>query len=86
MRIENDGSTITIETEEVWIIQRRRVLVRSFCRDCGRESSMVSPDEAARLAFRDVGSIRSSMENGVFHVFYVNDSQPMICLNSLCAG
>lgn len=77
--------TLTIHTEEVCIIKRRQIIVRSFCRQCNREVSMVMPDEAARLCCRDLDTINNMMTENYFHLFFYKGTKPMICLNSLCA-
>jgi hypothetical protein len=84
-KVEKSRSKITIETDEVWIIKRKRFFVRCYCPECEREVSMVPPDEAALLACRDIGSIYSSMERDQFHMFYYEGTKPLICLNSLCS-
>ena len=82
--MEKSRSKITIETDEVWIIKRKRFFVRCYCHKCEREVSMVPPDEAALLACRDIGSIYMSMERDQFHIYY-DETKPLICLNSLCS-
>ncbi len=82
--METIRTTITIETEEVWIIKRRRFVVQSFCRQCNREVSMIPPDEAALLLCHDINTIYSLIEGNRFHILYFNDVKPLICLNSLC--
>lgn len=84
-QVEKQRMTITIETEEIWTIKRRRFFVRSFCKQCNREVSMIPPDEAALLACRDLNAIYSFMEKNCFHLSYFNDAKPLICLNSLCS-
>lgn len=78
-------TTITIETDEIWVIRRRRFFIRSFCPTCNREVTMIPPAEAARLVCRDLKTIYSLMENDFFHLFYFNGEKPFICLNSLCS-
>jgi hypothetical protein len=84
--VETIRTTITIETEEVWIIKRRRrFVVQSFCRQCNRQVSMIPPEEAALLLCYDINTIYSFIEGNHFHVLYFNDEKPLICLKSLCS-
>jgi hypothetical protein len=77
-------TTITIETEEIWIIKRQRFFTRSFCQECSRDVCLVQPQDAALLSFRDLDTIYSLMESKYFHLKYLN-GKPLICLNSLCS-
>jgi hypothetical protein len=83
--VETIRSTVTIETKEVWIIKRRTFVVQGFCHQCNRKISMVPPDEAARLLCYDISTIYSFIEGNHFHILYLNDEKPLICLNSLCS-
>ena len=83
--METICTTITIETEEVWVIKRRRFVVQSFCRQCNRDVSMIQPDEAALLLCYDIDTIYSLIEGNHFHLLYFNNEKPLICLNSLCS-
>ncbi len=82
--MEKIRTTVTVETDEVWIIKRHRFFVHSFCLQCNREVSMIPPDDAALLSCRDIKTIYSLIEGNRFHISYFNNA-PLICLNSLCA-
>ena len=76
---------VVIETTEVYVIRRRRLVFRAWCEDCGREVSLVPPSEAALLAFREPGAIYSLMDERKIHFRYFAPEQtPFICLTSLC--
>jgi hypothetical protein len=75
---------VFIETSEILIIKRNRTFVRSWCEDCGREVSMLPPQEAALLTGYDVKTIYSMMENQHTHFCYLKSETPYICLRSLC--
>ena len=84
--METIRTTVTIETKEVWIIKRRRrLVVQHFCRQCNRQVSMIPPEEAALLLCRDLNTIYSLIEGNHFHVLYLDDEKPFICLKSLCS-
>ena len=76
---------IAIERTEVYVVRRRRHLIRTFCEDCGREVSLVPPAEAALLTFREPSAIYSLIaENRVHFRFVATEKKPFICLPSLC--
>ena len=83
--MEKSRTTITIETDEIWIIKRPRHIIRGFCRQCNRDVSMIPPEEAALLSCRDISVIYSFMNENNFHILYFNGGKPLICLNSLCS-
>lgn len=75
---------VFIETSEILIIKRYRTFVRSWCDDCGREVSMLPPQEAALVTGYDVKTIYSMMKNQHTHFCYLKSETPYICLRSLC--
>lgn len=75
-----------IETTETWVIRRPRFFIRSLCEQCGREVSLLVPEEAARLTCLELNTFYSLMENNHFHLQYFDSAaQPFVCLNSLCS-
>lgn len=82
--MEKIRTNITIETTETLVIKRTRYAIRGWCENCGREVTMLTPQESARLLFCDLSAIYSSIEFNHFHVFYMNEVKPYICMNSLC--
>ena len=76
---------VVIETTEVYVIKHRRLFLRTWCEDCGREVSLVSPSEAALLMFQEPEAIYSLMyEKRVHFRFFAAEQTPFICLASLC--
>ncbi len=76
---------VVIETTEVYVIRHRRHFIRTWCEDCGRVVSLVSPSEAALLTFREPDAIYSLMaEKRVHFRFFAAQETPFICLTSLC--
>ena len=75
---------VFIETSEIFIIRRKRTVVRTWCEDCEREVSMLPLQEAALLSGHDVKAIRSMMENSLVHFCYLKPETPSVCLRSLC--
>ena len=76
---------VVIETTEVYVIRHRRQFIRTWCADCGREVSLVSPSEASLLIFRKPDAIYTLMaENRVHFRFFAAHETPFICLTSLC--
>lgn len=75
-----------IKTTETWVIKRPRRFMRNWCVQCGREVSLLVPEEAARLTCQDLSYFYFLMEQNQFHLYYFGvKSQPYICLNSLCS-
>lgn len=75
-----------IETTETWVIKRQRRFIRGWCGQCGREVSLLIPEEAARLTCLEIGYFRFLMEQNQFHLFYLGATrQPFVCLISLCS-
>lgn len=70
---------ITIETDRVLIIRRRRVL-RAWCPECGREVDMVDPREAEAITVVTGSVLR---ECARWHIAQSQDGAGLICLDSL---
>ena len=76
---------VVIETTEVYVIRRRRLIFRAWCEDCGREVSLVPPTEAALLSFQETAGIFALMDEKKIHFrFFDAQETPFICLTSLC--
>ena len=75
---------VFIETSEIFIIKRNRLIVRNWCAECGREVGMVTLPGAALLTGHDVKAIRSMIENRHIHFCYLKPETPSVCLRSLC--
>ena len=74
---------ILIETEEVSVYQRRRVGIRGYCDACGREVTLISPSEAARLINESTAGIWFFMRSNRVHHSLDFKQEPRICLASL---
>jgi hypothetical protein len=75
---------VFIETEETYIIKRKRVFVRAWCEDCERKVSMISPSEAVLFVCLDAEIINSLIDTKQIHFCYLKPETPLICLRSLC--
>ena len=75
---------VVIETSEIYVFKHERHFVRAWCEDCGRKVSLISPTEAALLAFQKTEKIYSLMDENRLHFRYFEEKNPFICLNSLC--
>ncbi len=75
--------TRSIETDEIWVIRRKRLWQRRYCLQCEMEVSVVGPDEAAFIAFTNVASIFECIGTGQVHIEYLEGATPMICVESL---
>jgi hypothetical protein len=75
---------VFIETNETYVIRRKRFFVRTWCEDCGREVSMISPSEAALLVCQDTKIIYSLIERKRIHFCFLKEETPLVCLRSLC--
>lgn len=82
--MEKFRTSVTIETNEIWVVRQPRVLVRARCEMCGRETSFLPPNEAARIVCRDLSAIYALMAANRFHVQSFESGKSFICLNSLC--
>jgi hypothetical protein len=76
---------VVIETTEVYVVKHRRHFIRTWCADCGREVSLISPSEAALLTFQETDAIYLLIdENRVHFRFFAAEQPPFVCLTSLC--
>ncbi len=82
--MEKFRTSVTIETNEIWVVRQPRCLVRARCETCGREVSFLPPNEAARIVCRDLSAIYALAAENRFHVQYFENGKLFICLNSLC--
>lgn len=73
-----------IETSEIYIIRRKRIFVRTFCDECKREVTMISPTEAALIMCQNIESIFSLIDKNRIHFRYLKKETPFVCLRSLC--
>ena len=74
---------ITIETERVLVVSRRRVSAVSWCDGCGWRVRMVGPEEASVWAGVSTRHIYRWLEAHRLHFVERNDGLLLICLRSL---
>ncbi len=75
---------VFIESNETYVIKRKRFFVRTWCEDCGHLVSMIPPSEAALLICQDTTVIYSLIDNKQIHYRRSMAETPLICLRSLC--
>ena len=73
---------ITIETDEVLVIRRRRGAMRAWCRKCGCEVDIVDLAEAAALSRTTGPALRDYAEARGCHVLKGEDGQDLMCMES----
>jgi hypothetical protein len=83
-RVAKTRTEFFIETTEIYVIRRKRVFVRVFCDECGREVTMISPTEAALIMCQTVESIFSLIDKNRIHFRYLEKETPLVCLRSIC--
>ena len=76
---------VTIETERVLFISRRRNNQVLWCDRCAREVSMVTVDEAAMMMRSTSRTIFKLAEAGRLHSTETTEGRLLICSNSLLA-
>ena len=75
---------ITIETAEVMLVRRRaNAMGELWCRQCGEQVVMVTPERAAMLAFVSPRAIYRRVERGAIHFVEMPEGSLLICLKSL---
>ena len=74
---------IIIETDRELVVTRRLETYVAWCEDCARVVSMVTVDEAARLASESSRSVYRLVENGQLHFAETPEGRLFICPHSL---
>ena len=77
---------ITIETDRVFVLSRRRISVLTWCAACGERVTMITPDEAAITARVSSRAIYRWMEAERLHFTETADGFLLVCTNSLSCG
>jgi hypothetical protein len=72
---------IWIETEEVWLVRRRR-LVEAWCAACAERVPHVTEADGAMLSGQRLDEIRQCLEAGLLHFAQTADGT-LVCLTSL---
>lgn len=77
---------ITIETDRILVMSKRRISVLAWCADCGSRTRMVGVDEAARLAGVSSRTIYRWVEADRLHFAETDEGSLLVCSNSLLKG
>lgn len=75
---------ILIESNESFLVRRKKYSIRAWCNCCEKVAIFVLPSEAAFLAGMDVDRIVSLVCNEILHVFEAPQKGAYVCLTSLC--
>ena len=78
----NKRTVITVETDRVLIIRRRRS-IRAWCPECGREVDIVGLQEAEDLTGILGHAIRERAQAPGWHLSDGEDGIGLVCLESL---
>ena len=74
---------ITIETERVLVIRRRKGSALAWCQTCAQQVPMIKVDEAAALSQVSSRTVFRLVELGKVHFAETPEGLLLICLNSL---
>ena len=74
---------VTIETDEIWIIRRPSSGLVAWCSACGRQTTMITPDEAALLAELDAREVYRQAVTGLIHYNETSGGHMVVCSNSI---
>jgi hypothetical protein len=74
---------ITVETRRILAIKRRSRPALEWCPECGGQSEMVTPDEAAILRRVSSRAIYVAIEAEELHFIETQSGLILICLRSL---
>jgi hypothetical protein len=76
---------VTIETDEIWIIRRPGSGFQTWCPVCDKQTTMITPDEAALLTELDERDIYRQVESGLIHCAKMPGGILLVCSNSIIA-
>ncbi|HEV8486246.1 MAG TPA: helix-turn-helix domain-containing protein [Blastocatellia bacterium] len=74
---------ITIETDRIFVLSRRKVSLVSWCNECGQRTTMVTVDEAAAIAGVTSRTMYRWADAQKLHFTETADGVLMICRASL---
>lgn len=74
---------ITIETDRIVVLSRRKVSVVSWCHECGRRIKIITVDEAATIAGVTSRTIYRWADAEKLHFTETAEGVLMICSSSL---
>lgn len=72
-------TSITIETQKMTVIRRRKVQTVAWCERCRAEVLMLNPDEVAALSGTTVREIFRQVESGELHSIETNAGTLLVC-------
>jgi hypothetical protein len=75
-------TVITIESHQLTVVRTRRA-IEKWCKECGKELPMLTPEAAAALAGVSPQAIYRSVESGELHFIDTRDGALLICSGSL---
>ena len=73
---------ITFESERLLVIRQPTSRARRWCAICGDDVQVVTAEDAAIVADRDVATIRRDIAEARLHA-EAGDGRLLVCLNSL---
>jgi hypothetical protein len=70
----------TVETREVWVV-RRMAPVAAYvpCADCADQTTLLAPEEAARLSGLSLRAVFRRVEAGHCHFLEAEDGRLLVC-------
>lgn len=74
--------SITVETERVLIVRRRRGPIRAWCDVCIAQAAFAPLGEVCALMTYDADTVRRLLAAGKLHSIKAPNAPPLICLRS----
>jgi hypothetical protein len=76
-------TTVSVETERILTIKRRRLEIDGWCQGCGEQVKLVTPETASAMTGLSVRAICRMVEASEVHFLETPSGSLLICLNSL---
>ena len=76
-------TTVSVETERILTIRRRRLEIDGWCEGCGGRVKVVTPETASAITGLSVRAICRMVDAGSLHFFETPDGLLMLCSNAL---
>lgn len=83
-KVEKIRTEIFIETKQITLVKREKRFFRAYCEHCGREVSLLTPNDAAILICCSPEYIYSLMNANKIHFRYFQNERLFVCLTSVC--
>lgn len=83
MRTERTAQVTNRDTQKLRLIRQGFSRAPGRCEQCGEETKMLTPEEAAAFARTDAQTINSLLLLGKLHGGETAEGAPLVCLNSL---